>query len=120
MKGTRESAVQDEIRLAVGERTGVVLWRNNVGVAEHWRPGATKPDYVRYGLGNGSSDLIGIVRRDDGVGIFVALEVKNRLVDVMTPEQLQWQALVRQHGGVARVVRSVPEALLAIDEARNG
>jgi hypothetical protein len=101
-----ESQLLDAIRLAVGQDpTRCVLWRNNTGVALQ---GTTR---VRYGLCVGSSDLIGIAN-----GRFVALEVKTEQGRV-SREQAQFLALVNARGGIGRVVRSVDDALAAVDAA---
>ena len=96
--GRRESSIQRGIRLALSER--FVLWRNNSGVA-------TFPDgsIVRYGVGDGGSDLIGIER---GTGRFVAVECKNAK-NKLTPKQAQFLELVRNCGGIAVVARSVED-----------
>jgi len=103
-----EGQIQDAIRLALTDEPGLVLWRNNTGVAEH------RGARVRYGLAVGSADLIGCLD-----GRFVALEVKTP-VGRATPEQRQWLDLVRRNGGFACVVRSVEEAHAAIARARTG
>ncbi len=102
----REKVLQQKIRLACGALPGVVLWRNNVGVADY------KGTKVRYGLAPGSSDLIGIVD-----GRFVALEIKTGSSPV-TQAQEDFIRLVLRMGGYACVVRSVDTALQAIEEAR--
>tara|TARA_R110000868_G_scaffold17606_6_gene76883 strand:- start:2014 stop:2340 length:327 start_codon:yes stop_codon:yes gene_type:complete len=103
-----EGHIQDAIRLALTDEPGLVLWRNNTGVAEH------RGARVRYGLAVGSADLIGCLD-----GRFVALEVKTAVGRAST-EQRQWLELVRRHGGFAAVVRSVEEAHAAIARARTG
>lgn len=103
-----EGQIQDAIRLALSDEPGLVLWRNNVGVAE------LRGARVRYGLAVGSADLIGCLD-----GRFVALEVKTP-TGRATPEQRLWLDLVRRHGGFAAVVRSVDEARAAIARARQG
>lgn len=108
-----ESIIQREIRLALGKRKDLVLWRNNTGVAKH------VTTHVRYGLCVGSSDLIGILRMPDGIGRFVALECKTR--DGRTTEdQDLFLNLVRNRGGFAAVVRSVADAEQAIARALTG
>jgi hypothetical protein len=105
-----ERDVQQAIRLALGRLPDVVLWRNSTGVA---RP---NDRVVRYGLCVGSSDLIGLLAPS---GRFLALEVKTA-AGRTSLEQDQFLALVRRRGGFACVVRSVAEALAAIDRAREG
>ena len=109
-----EHAIQEAIREALGLEDGLCLWRNNVGVAQHWDPRSGKTLTVRYGLCTGSADLIGLLG-----GRFVALEVK-RPGRAPTPEQAQFLALVRKLGGFAASVSSVLEARDAIARARAG
>ena len=100
-----ERALQRQIRLALGELPGVVLWRNNVGVADY------NGIKVAYGLCIGSLDLIGIVD-----GRFFALEIKAK--GQLTEEQKDFIRLVLWMKGYACVVRSVEAALDAVEEAR--
>ena len=108
----RESELQDLIRLALGRRTDVVMWRNNVGVLE-----TDSGHHVRYGLAKGSADLVGIVRMDNGVGRFFALEVKTPTGRVHD-DQERWLQLVRSRGGYGAVVRSVDDAMAAVEAAK--
>jgi hypothetical protein len=111
---TTESQIQYAIRLALGADPRIVLWRNNVGVAQHAGRGGKQA--VRYGLCEGSSDLIGIL---SGSGRFVALEVKTPK-GRPTDQQCHFLALVRRKGGFACIVRSVDEARAALERAANG
>lgn len=104
----RESALQREIRLALGRDRRVVLWRNSSGVAETANGGRQ-----RFGLCVGSSDLIGILKPS---GRFIALEIKTS-TGRLSKEQELFIQLVRRMGGVAEVVRSVEEAKNAIERA---
>lgn len=101
-----EGQIQDEIRLALSDEPGLVLWRNNVGVAMH------RGSRVVYGLAVGSADLVGCLN-----GRFVALEVKTPM-GRLAPDQRRWADLVRARGGFVATVRSVAEARAAIAEAR--
>jgi hypothetical protein len=103
-----EGAIQDAIRVALSDEPGLVLWRNNVGIAEH------RGQRVRYGLAVGSADLVGCLD-----GRFVALEVKTA-TGRAAPEQKLWLDLVRRYGGFAAIVRSVDEARAAVARARAG
>lgn len=107
-----ELQIQDAIRLALGTEPGLVLWRNNVGTAEHWTSRGVQR--VRYGLAPGSADLVGICD-----GRFFALEVKAAAGRV-APEQTEWMALARRKGGFAAVVRSVDDARAAVARCRAG
>ena len=112
-----ESQIQDAIRLALGTEPGLVLWRNNVGTAEHWTERGVQR--VRYGLAPGSADLVGLCITASGIGRFIALEIKTPTGRV-APEQVLWLALVRRTGGFAAVVRSVDEARAAVARCRAG
>lgn len=104
-----ETDVQDAIRLAA-HSLGLVLWRNNVGLATD---GLRK---IRYGLCPGSADLIGILVPE---GRFCAFEVKSA-TGRASEEQERFLALVRRSGGVAGIVRSVEDVRALIDRARRG
>ncbi len=94
----------DSIRAALCAVDGVRVWRNNVGV-DTMRG-------IRYGLGVGSPDLVGIAW-----GRFVGLEVKTPTGRV-SKEQTMWLDMVRRFGGVAGVARSVEDAIAIVEEAR--
>lgn len=112
-----ETPLQAEILRAVGSLPICRIFRNNVALA--WagelvsRNGSTvvirnaRP--LHAGLCVGSGDLIGF--RNDGR--FLSLEVKTR-TGRPSGDQLNWQRVVRQFGGVAEIVRSVDEALEAV------
>lgn len=93
--------------------TGAVrLFRNAVGGVCDQRTG----NWIRYGLCEGSSDLIGwqsieitpemVGRR---VAVFVALECKSE-TGRATPEQERFVAAVNAAGGIGAIVRSADEA----------
>jgi hypothetical protein len=106
---SHELAVQNSIRLALG-RGLVRLFRNNTGALKdmHGR-------LVRFGLCQGSSDLIGwrtVTITPDMVGqnlaVFTAIEVKDK--GRPTPEQQRFIEVVRDAGGIAGIARSVDDA----------
>jgi hypothetical protein len=105
---TPEGRLLRKILKALRQEPDVLVWRNTTGVTEH------DGRRVTYGLALGSSDLIGLLGPQ---GRFVALEVK-------TPEgrvsehQARFLARVREHGGIAAVVRSVDDARATIGRAR--
>lgn len=102
-----ESALQDAIRLELGQVPGLVLWRNNCGTAT--RDART----IRFGVGGpGGSDLIGCYR-----GRFVALEIKTA-TGRLTVEQVRFAELVSRLGGEHAVLRSVQDALAWVAELR--
>lgn len=109
------------IRAALNKLPGVRVARNNVGSLE-WAPGKM----LRYGLGEGSADLVGIVRITDvtvvwskPVGRAFALEVKWP-GEKPTEDQERWMSEVRKLGGFACIVHSVEEAIQAVDRCRSG
>lgn len=119
----RETRILQDIRAAVAELPGVLVWRNNTGVD------VTRG--IRFGIGVGGADLVGIatvpalVGEDTGhydaarIGRFFGLEVK-RPGGRARPEQRMWADAVRQHGGFVATVHSVGEALAAIERCRAG
>ena len=95
-----EAQLQHDIRLALSALPGLVLWRNHVGAA------MIDGRKQSFGLARGSADLIGIWRD----GVFVAIEIKAANGRV-SEAQARFLSLVRSHGWIAVVVRSVEEAL---------
>jgi hypothetical protein len=105
-----EQQIQQAIRLKLSQGS-VRLFRNNTGALRDERG-----QLVRYGLCQGSADLIGIrtvtITADmvgQQVGVFAAIEVKAPRGRI-TPEQEAFLAMVRQQGGIAGVARSVEDA----------
>ena len=108
-----EKAIQVEVMKALSEQPGVVIFKNNVGIAEF--PDGSR---VRYGLHPGSADLIGwrtVLVTPDMVGerlaVFLAVECK-RPGTKPTKEQDNFLASVRHAGGEARVARDVADVAL--------
>lgn len=113
---TTEHAIQQAIREDLGLVEDLVLWRNNVGVAQHWDPRSGRTLVVRYGLFPGSADLVGVLAP---WGRIFCLEVK-RPGEQPTPEQLAWGAIVQRMGGFWATVSSVSQARDALARARRG
>lgn len=107
-----ERKLQIEIRLALGMIPGVVFWRNSNAGVESWDERTGEVRYHHAGLPKGSGDLVGIVD-----GRFVSLEIKTSS-GRERPEQIAWGNVVRAHGGYHAVVRSVDDALAAVECAR--
>jgi VRR-NUC domain len=106
----KEADLLHEVRLEFG-RGDCRLWRNNVGALQD-----IHGNYVTYGLCVGSSDLIGFQRRvitpaDVGCewAVFTALEVKSAAGRV-SPAQEAFIQLIKTHGGIAGVIRSMADA----------
>lgn len=68
---------------------------------------------MAFGLVTGAADLIGLVAP---TGRFLALEVKSK-TGRASKEQIQFLSLVNRMGGVGRLVRSVEEAMAAVEQA---
>jgi hypothetical protein len=118
----RERTIQNAVLLDLGCQPDLILMRNTVGVATEYNPGNGRTRYITYGLGEGSADLVGILRRRIGgrsVGQWFCLEVK-RPGEKAEDHQSLWARTVREMGGFVATVCSVEEARAALDRARNG
>lgn len=107
---TRETGrhgLMEQIRLHLGKKSDLVLWRNQGGSVE------VDGRWQTYGLVKGASDLIGILKPS---GRFFALEVKSK-TGRASEEQLLFLDLVRNFGGYGIVARSVEEAEAAYRSA---
>ena len=107
-----ETEIQQRIRLEIGHRSDVRLFRNNTGTLPDPRTG--RP--IQFGLAKGSADLIGIkqvtITPDmvgQTIGVFTSIEVKTPTGRV-TPQQRNWLAMVRKLGGIAGIARSIRDA----------
>lgn len=112
-----ETDLQQRIRLALGLRPDLRLYRNQVGQLPDPKTG--RP--VQFGLARGSADLIGwrtVVVTPDMVGqriaVFTSIEVKTP-TGRLAPAQRAWLAAVHGAGGIAGVARSVGDALRMVD-----
>ena len=108
-----ETDLQQRIRLALGTRHDLRLYRNQCGALPDPRTGRL----VTFGLARGSADLIGwrtVTVTPDMVGqriaVFTSIEVKTP-TGRLTPAQQAWLGVVRGAGGIAGVARSVGDAL---------
>lgn len=97
----REQAIQQEIMARLGALPGLTIWRNNSGALVDQRG-----QLVRYGQ-PGSADVLGILAP---AGRLLAIEVKAAR-GKLSDRQIAWGAMIRNHGGVYIVARSVDEAL---------
>lgn len=107
-----ETTLQQQIRLAVGTRSDLRLFRNSVGSLPDPRTGRL----VTFGLAKGSADLIGwrtITITPDMVGrqlaVFTSIEVKTPTGRIR-PEQHAWLSTVQGAGGIAGIARSIQDA----------
>jgi hypothetical protein len=107
-----ETAIQNNIRLAVTAGTGIRLFRNQVGAVR------VDDRYITYGLCPGSSDLIGwtpVKIGDRTLAVFTALEIKTR-TGRTSPEQDRFIEAVVRAGGIAGVARSIDDARRIIEQ----
>jgi hypothetical protein len=117
---TRE--VQDPCFLAVGGRDDCLIWRQQVGLFRAY----DNPDRVlRAGMA-GQSDSGMIVRvkiTPEMVGQEVGIAVQPEFKAVngrQSDKQKNWQAAVELAGGIYRLIRSVGDMDLLIDDVKNG
>ena len=113
-----ETDLQQRIRLALGTRPDLRLFRNNTGTLPDPRTG--RP--VQFGLARGSADLIGyrtVTITPDMVGqqvaVFTSLEVKTPTGRIR-PEQTNWLHAIKRAGGIAAIVRSVDDAINVLQD----
>lgn len=108
-----ESDVLAETRSALSSLPHVLIARNNSGALKD-----ATGRLVRYGLGDGSADLIGCVSieltdMDSApfkVGVYVAIEMK-RPGKKATEEQRAWLDIYASRGAITGVAHSAEEAL---------
>lgn len=110
--GNAETTLQQQIRLALGSRLDLRIFRNQVGSLPDPRTGRL----VTFGLARGSADLIGwrtVTIGPEHIGlrlaVFTSIEVKTPTGRVR-PEQSAWLSTVNDAGGLAGVARSVSDA----------
>lgn len=113
----KETPIMHACRAALVETGRVMLWRNSVG--------ADITRGVKYGLGLGSADLVGLLSGASAcphcggpvrTGRFVGFEIKAPR-GVVEPNQILWHSAVRAASGFVAVVRSPDAALEALDRA---
>lgn len=108
---TTETDIQNRIVMAV-QKLGTTMFRNNVGVAEKVDKNTGKKYWVRFGLCEGSSDLIGItpvtitpVMVGKRIGVFTAIEVKKDVKKKYDKHRMETQQrfidFVNNKGGFA-------------------
>lgn len=106
----RETDIQTEIRRALGRVPGLALKRNNVGLdtGRQGRP-------VRYGLGKGSPDLVGVLTLagERPVALAFAIEVKGAR-GRPSRDQLLWHNQARERGMPVFICRSKDEAVCSV------
>lgn len=115
MSGPSEAEILRAGQLAVGARPDCRVFRNSVGMAKNPETGQV----IRYGLVNGSGDLIGwVTRKACGCARFLSAEIKSAS-GRQTPEQKTFERVVRTAGGIYVLARSADDLVRAVDEAAN-
>tara|TARA_R110000868_G_scaffold71743_1_gene209800 strand:+ start:5026 stop:5391 length:366 start_codon:yes stop_codon:yes gene_type:complete len=111
-----------EIKLELGSKSHIRVFRNQVGLAFVGKPPNLTP--VRTGLVPGSADLIGwtskIIRQEDvgsKVAVFTSVEVKTT-TGRMSDKQDNWKEQVEMAGGIAIKAVTGKEALTKIENWR--
>jgi hypothetical protein len=114
--------LKNEIRIALGEIENVACFNNESGVATfYFGPKCrlcqkgSKERQVKFGVGSGGADLIGIAN-DNGVGRFFAIEVKTGNAKLAANQEMFGELIVKL-GGIHGVARSVADALRILSRA---
>lgn len=119
-----ETAIQNAIRMVLS-KVGLRLFRNNIGLATF--PDGSK---VEYGLGPGTSDLIGwkpVTVTQDMVGkrlaVFVAVEVKkpgHKTSKERLEQQLNFLHRVVEAGGIGVMCDDETKAAQLVEQSFTG
>lgn len=118
MKTSEETALIRKIRRHYGAESDLFLERNNVGVARELNEKSGDVRHVRYGLGRGSPDLVGMLMVDElGLAVWVAWEIK---IEGEKPKghQEDRHAMWRRNGALVFVADSLDEFGRTLREAR--
>lgn len=111
-----EKKVQADIEAALGSEPDLLLLRNAVGKATYVNDDAHE-FHVPFGLGVGSPDLVAMLRVAPSIAAWFCLEVKAEEGE-LDPEQVKCHAIWERFGALIFVVRSVRDAVDALDLAR--
>lgn len=129
-----ETEIQRRIQIEIGSEPDLLLLRNSVGQAKHVDEKSGTVFQFPYGLGVGSPDLVGLLRRplrrivlDGGlhpvvsptvkIATWFCLEVKCP-GEVAREDQEKSHAIWRRFGAFIEVVTSPKEARAALNRAR--
>lgn len=102
----KEAVIQQEIRLALGQRDDIMLFRINVG---KFRPLDGGPRVIQSAP-EGTPDLLGVIHP----GRAFAIEVKTDKGKQRTA-QAAWQRAWEKRGGIYILARSVEDVYRGLD-----
>ena len=102
----REAVIQQEIRLALGQREDIMMFRINVG---KFRPLDGGPRVIQSAP-EGTPDLLGVIYP----GKAFAIEVKTDKGKQRTA-QVAWQHAWEKRGGIYILARSVEDVYKGLD-----
>jgi len=122
MRNHIESNIVREILETLGAEADLVLFRNSVGRAPMVDMNSGKAYHITFGLGVGSPDIVGILRKEVNgktVGAWFCLEVK-RPGAGPSAEQQNCAKVWRWFGAFVETVHSAAEARDALARAREG
>jgi hypothetical protein len=111
-----EKQRQREIEAEIGAEPDLLLFKNSVGKARFVNESDGSEYFVPFGLGEGSPDLVGMLRVGR-LGVWFCLEVKADEGE-LDPEQIKCHAIWRRAGAIVETVRSAAEARAALERAR--
>jgi hypothetical protein len=103
---SREAVLQQEIRLALGQRDDIMLFRINVG---KFRPLEGGPRVIQSAP-EGTPDLLGVISPGRAFGI----EVKTEKGKQRTA-QVAWQNAWEKRGGIYILARSLDDVYRGLD-----
>lgn len=135
---TPEAQIEQRVLRALGRDPAVLLLRNEVGrgfrgtaraaldaalepwgkLAQQAAQAALNRHVLQFGLGVGSTDLVGIVAADPWP-VPIALELKSA-DGRLSEDQKRWHAAACRRGLLVSTVRSEDDAMAAIDAAKLG
>lgn len=107
-----EAVLQQEIRLALGQRDDIMMFRINVG---KFRPIEGEQKRVIQSAPEGTPDLIGVLARGS-VGQAFGIEVK-AAKGRQREAQALWQAAWERRGGIYILARSLDDVYRGLDIA---
>lgn len=109
----REKHIQNDILRTFGTRKDMRIWRANVGASTFQGPYGNQR--VTFGV-PGQADLSGIILDPTtGKGTRLEIEVKSA-VGRQRPEQVNYQKMIEQFGGIYILARSVEDVFKALAE----